>query len=352
MNVLKSAIKNKRSTILKLAAAVIITFFFVYFIVTKLDPEDFKTLFSNIDIKLLLLAFLIYFIGYIVRSLRILILLKINPGQFLNMLFIVSRFYFLNKILPLKIGELTLVYFLKNEQNISYSRGFGAFLYLRILDLLAVPLFFVIAFVINYSLFFDLKNLYILLIFLISLILLVLAFVYLGRILLIIKRFFNWLSVKMKFSNKNFYIKFAEKYDVFTRETNEFIKLKNNLYMAGLTILSRLSILLVMFMIFIGFGIKLTFSSFIIGSTLAALAESIPVSGIGSFGTFEAGWTLGFMLMGYESKISFVSGFGVNIIVFIFTAAMLVISFFPSETFINLIARFRKNKKLKANVPD
>ncbi|GAH95707.1 unnamed protein product, partial [marine sediment metagenome] len=55
------------------------------------------------------------------------------------------------------------------------------------------------------------------------------------------------------------------------------------------------------------------------------------VSGIGSFGTFEAGWTLGFVLIGYNQKLSLLTGFGVNIIFFIFTIFLLIISFFLSK---------------------
>ncbi|GAH25083.1 unnamed protein product, partial [marine sediment metagenome] len=65
--------------------------------------------------------------------------------------------------------------------------------------------------------------------------------------------------------------------------------------------------------------------------TLSILTEALPVSGIGSFGTFEAGWTLGFVLIGYNQELSLLTGFGVNIIFFIFTIFLLIISFFLSK---------------------
>lgn len=345
MSAFTSAVKNKKSVIIRLSIALITTFFFVYFIATNFDKEDFKTLISNINIYYLLIAFGIYFICYIIRSFRILILLKIKFNEFYNMLFIISRSYFLNKILPLKIGELALIYFLKNEQNISYPKAFGAFLYLRVLDLLVVPLFFVFAYIINLILFFNTENMFLLFIFVFVLALLVIIFIYMGKILFLIKRFLLYLPKKIKFFNRNLYNKFTEKYENFTDETNKFLKLKTNFYMIGLTILIRFSILLVMYIIVLGFGVQLSFYDFIIGSTFAALAETIPLSGIGSFGLFEAGWTLGFVFMNYELKAAFISGFGVNMIIFIFTIIMLIISFFFSKTFINFIKKGNTVKK-------
>ncbi|MBA7466992.1 hypothetical protein ES707_02187 [subsurface metagenome] len=322
--------KNKK-LIIRLLISITITVFFIYFIVKNLNINDFKNLINSINIYFILIALSIHTICYLVRSLRILVLLKIKFSEFNNIFFTVSRHYILNKILPVRIGELSLVYFLKNEQEISYTKGLGALLYLRILDLLAVPLFFIVAFSINFSSFSNSNNIIILLIFLILFIMLFFVFIFLGKILNLILKFLKLLPKKIKWLEKNIYFKFLEKYKNLADEINKFIKLKTNIKVIILTILNRLLNSLVAYTIFFGFGISIGFINFIIGSTLSILTEALPVSGIGSFGTFEAGWTLGFVLIGYNQKLSLLTGFGVNIIFFIFTIFLLIISFFLSK---------------------
>jgi len=156
-----------------------------------------------------------------------------------------------------------------------------------------------------------------------------------GKILYLLKRFLLFLPKKIRFFNRNLFIKFTEKYGQFTDETNQFLKIKTNFYMIGFTMIIRLMILVIMFIVFTGFGTKLSFYNFILGSTLATISEAIPINGIGSFGLFEAGWAFGFAFMNYELKNSFISGFGVNITIFIFTVVMLTISFFFSRNFLN-----------------
>jgi uncharacterized membrane protein YbhN (UPF0104 family) len=57
-----------------------------------------------------------------------------------------------------------------------------------------------------------------------------------------------------------------------------------------------------------------------LGSTAAVVTSFLPVGGIGSFGPMEAGWSLGFVLVGLERTAAIASGFGVSIVTFCFGA--------------------------------
>ncbi|MBI5489920.1 MAG: flippase-like domain-containing protein [Deltaproteobacteria bacterium] len=46
------------------------------------------------------------------------------------------------------------------------------------------------------------------------------------------------------------------------------------------------------------FGVAVGPAEVVVGSTLAVLASVVPLPGVGSFGTLEAGWTAGFVLVG------------------------------------------------------
>jgi uncharacterized membrane protein YbhN (UPF0104 family) len=73
-----------------------------------------------------------------------------------------------------------------------------------------------------------------------------------------------------------------------------------------------------MFYAFIrSFGISVTFLEVIFGSTIAIVANVLPVSGIGNWGILEAGWAAGFLLVGLSKVDAITTGFAVHILLFI-----------------------------------
>lgn len=321
---------NKR-VIIRLLIALIITIFFIYYIYNNLNIDKFKSIISNTNLYLIAGAFFINGLAYLVRCKRIMILLKIKSSYFNNIFFIISRHYLFNTILPLRIGELSLIYFLRNEQKISYTRGIGALLYIRILDLFIILLFFFMALLINVLFFFNknnIGNMTTVIYASVLLIILFLIFIFLGKIMNYIYRFFVFLTRKTNIFNKEIYYKFLSKFKIFSDEINNFIKAKSNKKVILLSLLNRLLFFLVLFIILLAFGLNMRFDLFIIGSTLAIITSSLPVNGIGGFGTFEAGWTVGFSLLGHDSNIAFLYGFGTNIIIFYFTLLLLAIGYF------------------------
>jgi len=74
-----------------------------------------------------------------------------------------------------------------------------------------------------------------------------------------------------------------------------------------------------------GFGIGISFLQMIFGSTVGVIANALPISGIGNWGTLEAGWTAGFLMVGLPKEKAIATGFGIHILIFI---ACAMISFF------------------------
>jgi uncharacterized membrane protein YbhN (UPF0104 family) len=74
-----------------------------------------------------------------------------------------------------------------------------------------------------------------------------------------------------------------------------------------------------------GFGVEIPFTKMIFGSTIGVIANALPISGIGNWGTLEVGWAAGFLMVGLSKEKAIATGFGVHIIIFIVCA---FISFF------------------------
>ncbi len=66
-----------------------------------------------------------------------------------------------------------------------------------------------------------------------------------------------------------------------------------------------------------GFGVDLSFLKMVFGSTVAVIANALPISGIGNWGTLEAGWAAGFLMVGLSKEKAIATGFGFHILIFI-----------------------------------
>jgi uncharacterized membrane protein YbhN (UPF0104 family) len=74
-----------------------------------------------------------------------------------------------------------------------------------------------------------------------------------------------------------------------------------------------------------GFGIETSFIKVVSGSSVGLMASVLPISGVGNWGTLEAGWAAGFLIAGLNKEKVIALGFGVHILIFI---ACAIISFF------------------------
>jgi hypothetical protein len=69
-------------------------------------------------------------------------------------------------------------------------------------------------------------------------------------------------------------------------------------------------------------GLDISFSETVLGSALANLSHVLPVNAFGSFGSLEAGWTLGFSLVGIETRTALATGLVMHVLVLVFLALM------------------------------
>ena len=74
------------------------------------------------------------------------------------------------------------------------------------------------------------------------------------------------------------------------------------------------------------FGLPVNVSQIVLGATGGVISGFLPIGGIGSFGTLEAGWTLGFVLVGLTRSQAVTSGFGVSLVTFAYTGIMAAIA--------------------------
>jgi hypothetical protein len=65
-------------------------------------------------------------------------------------------------------------------------------------------------------------------------------------------------------------------------------------------------------------GVHLSLPAIIFACSFGFMTSILPIQGIGNFGTFEAGWTAGFLIVGLPAELAISTGFGFHIITLLF----------------------------------
>jgi len=74
------------------------------------------------------------------------------------------------------------------------------------------------------------------------------------------------------------------------------------------------------------FGLPMSFDHVLVGSIGATLAGLLPIDALGSIGTLEAGWTVGFVALGMDRSDAITSGLAMHVIVIAITAILACLS--------------------------
>lgn len=290
---------------------VFITFLLLGIILSQIKIEDLILTIKNINKIYLVLGFLLYAFSYVLRGFRFHILLD-KKISLTDLFHIVCVHNMVNSILPARSGELSYIYILKKYHAKSTGEGVATLMVARVLDFITISLLFFIS-----SLFIsDLPEMFSGIIWLVVLFMVLLAaflivLLYAGEIFL---RFANSVFITFKIDNNNLVRLFLGK----TKEIVEnFKNIKNNGKMTELCIISFLIWLTLYFLNYVlirSLDINISFFAVLLASTFVVFMSILPIQGLGGFGTYEAGWTIGFISIGLTKELAINSGIVVHII--------------------------------------
>jgi uncharacterized protein (TIRG00374 family) len=313
----------------RLILSILITVGIIVILLLQISLKDLYALLRTIDPLWAALGSIAYLLATLFRTLRFKWLIYSKTIPFSD-LFRITAFYHLSlMVLPSKLGELSYPYLLKKISAMNVTEGLASLIVSRVYDffiILMILLFVSIGF----------KGLFkvnpFLIILLVALLIGFIIFALssmssflrcfsnvLGRISHGIGsrniRFFLWMQEKMNEMAEDFYA----------------IKARKTYFPVSVTSLASWIMIFCTFYAYMkGFGIDIPFTKMIFGSTVGVIANALPISGIGNWGTLEAGWAAGFLMVGLSKEKAIATGFGVHIIIFIVCA---LISFFCWVTF-------------------
>jgi glycosyltransferase 2 family protein len=143
-------------TIVPLVIAIIALVIFAQKI--NINPKLTWIAMRNANVYFVLIAFIIYYFSFPIRTLRWRMLLEnigytkengIQLPKFWKLLEIIYVSWFANVIVPAKLGDLYRAYLLRREAGLPASRTFGTVLAERLLDLIVLLLLFIPAVIIS-----------------------------------------------------------------------------------------------------------------------------------------------------------------------------------------------------------
>jgi len=309
----------------RLLISILITVGIIAFLFTQISIKDLYTLLKSMDPFWAILGSTGYFLAVLFRALRYKWLIHSRDIP-LSELFRISTFYHLSlMVLPSKLGELSYPYLLNKISGMSMTEGMASLIASRVYDFFIFLMIFLFA-SIGFQSFFKINFFFVILlsVFLIGLTLLL--FFYMSDFLRLFSNFmgrisrwagaknskpFQWIQRKIHEIAEDFYA----------------IKARKTYFPVTVTSLVTWITIYWMFYAFLrGFGIEISFLKVVFGSTIAVLANALPISGIGNWGTLEIGWAAGFLMVGLSKEKAIATGFGVHIVIFVVCTTMAFIS--------------------------
>jgi uncharacterized membrane protein YbhN (UPF0104 family) len=305
-----------RSLLIKIAIGLLITGSLFYFLLRYLDPREVAALFAGARGSLLAAGLGFWVVIYVGRACRFVLLAPRTP--FATMLAITAVHAFLLRLLPLRTGELAYAFLVRRAGSAGLGESLIALLLVRILDSTCVVILFAVALAFHQGTYLGDRQLGIAAASVAALLgaALVAALPTLLRAGLALSRGAARL-LRLTARLGRLLDKGGEAVAAFAR-----VRRGTVLAVAGLSMLLWLLTFGAFFAIMRAFLMPVDVAQTVLGSTAAVVTGFLPIGGIGSFGTLEAGWALGFALVGLDRTRAIASGFGVSITTFGYGAVL------------------------------
>ncbi|WP_418791092.1 lysylphosphatidylglycerol synthase transmembrane domain-containing protein [Phosphitispora sp. TUW77] len=306
----------------KILSLILTVFLFVLFF-HFINFKQLINMFEKLSWMSVVVATVLYFISNYFRAERFRLLTD-QQISLVQMMQIVFFYGFYNKVLPLRTGEISYAVLMKKSNKSTFTESLSALLITRIYDIMSAFLLLLIA------LFFARKAVSVINPALTAglLAIIVVTLFNLPGVFKIIELIFHKTLISGRFGLNS--EKIQNYSDRITFLIDWFTKANRSRTMLKLTVLSVLiwlSLYGTFFVLMNQLGSRLSYSMVIIGSVFANFSNLLPLSGIGGFGTMEAGWAVGFTLIGLNRNDAIASGIVVNMFIFLCTVCFAACGF-------------------------
>ncbi len=285
-------------------------------LLAQISPRDLYNLLSRVDLRWVLLATLGYLLSIFCRAIRYRWLIHSKDVPLSDFLRISVIYHLSLIVLPSKLGELSYPYFLNKLSGTPITEGLASLIASRVYDFFTLLLIFFCAFL-GFQGVFSVNP--ILMIILITVLTgtTFLIFFHMSGLLKLFSKGVGKLSQRVGLSQRSFVQWSLGKIDAIAEDFYA-IKARRTYLSVTMASMASWAFSYWMFYAFLrGFGISPPIMKVVIGSTVAIVANALPISGLGNWGVLEAGWAAGFILVGLSKVEAIATGFGAHIFIFL-----------------------------------
>lgn len=308
-----------RSRWVKVALSVLLTVLLFSYFYRTIDLGEFLASVREASWGFVLLGALMYCMTYPLRAFRIYYLTRhAGNAGFGKTQAITFRHQFYGRIIPFKVGDLSLVYLLRSYADVPLPQGSAVLVLLRVFDAFVIILSFLLC---NISVSMRLFSNWILVAVLAALAAVLLCAPF------AITRAADWIRKRGIYRRRAVRRLVDAVLNVRDMLVHSVASPKNFAVIGLSSALLWLFVYLSMYFVIAAFGQQVTLAETVVASFLASAAAFLPINGIGGFGAVETGWAVGFTLLGVARPVALASGVVSNMMSFVVICVFGLVSY-------------------------
>jgi len=307
------ASRRLKSKVFRAGLAFLISGALLGWLLSKLDLAEAWSRFQEADLRWLAAAALFSFLVLLLRGLRF---SALEGTRFWLTTAAVANQNFLNRVTPLRLGELSLPYLLHRHAGADLARALVHLLLIRVIDL-AVVVFAVLAGVALRAkaaagpAFLPTLG---------AALLLALLLLYFRRLLRAALGAGRWLAARLGLARLPAVDRVLGK---LAKAVDDGERMQKRA--AALVTSSSLALFVAQVAMFgcllLAFDVRISLSALALGGAVAQAGAAIPVASVGTFGTQEASWVAGFVWAGVSMQDALVTAVACQFLTLAFAAA-------------------------------
>ncbi|MFQ6059240.1 MAG: flippase-like domain-containing protein, partial [Anaerolineae bacterium] len=296
---------------LRRALPVLLTLGLIALLLSQISPWDVIALLAHLSYPWVGAGVLCYVATNAVRTLRFATLVRSRPLRLPRLLVTTFALSMFNNILPARSGELSFIYLLGRHHGVPSGEATATLIIARIFDYLTVAALFITVALASLT---HLPS-YAVQVISLVLLFLILSLAVLGSLAWLGRRSLGLLRRLLKgLRDRPLAASALQVGEGIVRSFETIPSLRTYLLVSLLSLLAWLGTFAWFYCFLASVGVPTGLSQTIVGATFAVLTKALPFVTVGGLGTHEAGWTVGFMLVGFDKGTAISTGFAVNIL--------------------------------------
>lgn len=303
----------------RFAFSLLVTVGIIFILFTQISLHDLYRLLKDVNPSWTVLGCFAYLLAIFLRALRFRWLIH-SRRILLSELFHISVFYHLSlMVLPSKLGELSFPYFLNRRGGMSMTEGLASLIASRVYDFFIVLIIFLFA-IIGFQGLLRINLALTLSLFILLILAILFAFSHMSAFLMWVAALIGKMDEWDRLKNSKTLLWIRRKLHEMAEDFYAIKARRTHVSVSLVSLGAWVSIFFVFYAFMRGFEIEVSLLKVVFASTIAVIANALPISGIGNWGTLEAGWAAGFLLVGLSKQEAIATGFGVHILIFLLCA--------------------------------